>query len=113
MPAGANPEHITTDVAGKYAYVTGNDDQVFGYAINNATGALTGMAHSPFLCPACATQGLKADPSGKFLYVADRFHVTGYSINATTGALTELSTSPYPTGAGSDPFDITLIGTIK
>lgn len=113
LPAGANPEHIAPDVSGRYAYVTGNDDQVFGYNINNTTGALTAMAHSPFLCPSCATQGLSPDSSGKFLYVADRFHVTGYSINATTGVLTELPTSPYLTGAGSDPFDITVIGTIK
>lgn len=71
------------------------------------------MGKSPFLCLSCATQGLKPDTSGKFLYVADRFHVTGYAINQSTSALTELSTSPYPTGPGSDPFDITLIGTIK
>jgi 6-phosphogluconolactonase (cycloisomerase 2 family) len=113
LPAGANPEHITTDVVGKYAYVTGNDDQVFGYTIDNTTGALLAMAHSPFMCPSCATQGLRPDPSGKFLYVADRFHITGYNINAGTGALTELSTSPYSTGSGSDPFDVTVTGTIK
>jgi 6-phosphogluconolactonase (cycloisomerase 2 family) len=113
LPAGINPEHITTDVAGKYASVTSNDDQVFGYAIDDATGALTAIAHSPFLCPGCATQGLRAEPSGKFLYVADRFHITGYAINGSTGALTELSTSPYSTGAGSDPFAVTVIGTIK
>lgn len=113
LPAGANPGNITTDVAGKYAYVTGNDDQVFGYTIDNTTGALTAIAHSPFMCPSCATQGLRPDPSGKFLYVADRFHITGYNINASTGALTELSTSPYSTGSGSDPFDVTVTGTIK
>ena len=113
LPAGANPEHITTDVSGKYVYVTGNDTQVFGYTIDNTTGALTAMVHSPFTCPGCATQGLRADPSGKFLYVADRFHITGYGINASTGVLTELPTSPYPTGTGSDPFDVTIIGTIK
>ena len=113
LPAGANPEHITTDVAGKYTYVTGNDDQVFGYIIDNTTGALTAMSHSPFICPSCATQGLRPDPSGKFLYVADRFHITGYNINTSTGALTELSTSPYSTGSGSDPFDVTVTGTIK
>jgi 6-phosphogluconolactonase (cycloisomerase 2 family) len=113
LSAGLNPEHITTDVAGKFVYTTGNDDEVFGFSIDNSTGALTAMTHSPFLCSSCATQGVKPDTSGKFLYVADRFHVTGYSINATTGALTELSTSPYPIGPGSDPFDIGVIGTIK
>jgi 6-phosphogluconolactonase (cycloisomerase 2 family) len=113
LPAGLNPEHVTTDVAGQYVYVTGNDTDVFGYTINNTTGALTAMPLSPFTCPGCATQGLEADPSGRFLYVADRFHITGYSIDAGTGALTELSSSPYPTGTGSDPFDVTVIGTIK
>jgi len=113
LPAGINPEHIATDVSGEYAYVTGNDDQVFGYTISNTTGALTAIAHSPFLCPSCGTQGLRADPSSKFLYVADRFHITGYSIIAVTGILTELPTSPYLTGSGSDPFDITVIGTFK
>lgn len=113
LPGGANPQHITTDVAGKFAYMTGNDDNVFGFTIDNTTGVLTAMGKSPFLCLSCATQGLKPDTSGKFLYVADRFHVTGYAINQSTSALTELSTSPYPTGPGSDPFDITLIGTIK
>jgi 6-phosphogluconolactonase (cycloisomerase 2 family) len=113
LPAGSNPEHITTDIAGQYVYTSGNDTDVFGYTIDNKTGALTAMAHSPFNCPGCATQGLRADPSGNYLYVADRFHITGYSIDATTGALTELSTSPYPTGPGSDPFDVTVTGTIK
>ena len=113
LPAGLNPEHVTTDIAGQYVYTTGNDANVFGYTIDNTTGALTAMAHSPFTCPGCATQGLRADPSGKFLYVADRFHITGYAIDASTGALTELSTSPYSTGTGSDPFDVTVIGKIK
>lgn len=113
LPGGLNSQHVATDVAGKFAYMTGNDNNVFGFTIDNTTGALTAMPKSPFLCPSCGTEGLKPDTSGKFLYVADRFHVTGYSINLSTGALTELSISPYSTGPGSDAFDITLIGTIK
>jgi 6-phosphogluconolactonase (cycloisomerase 2 family) len=93
--------------------MTGNDDRVFGYTIDNTTGALNEMAHSPFTDLGDGTQGLQADSSSRFLYVADRLQITGYSIDASTGALTELPTSPYSTGTGSEPFDVTVIGTIK
>jgi 6-phosphogluconolactonase (cycloisomerase 2 family) len=108
-PGGSSPWGITTDVTGSYVYMTNNDSTIYAYAINNSTGALTNIKGSPFSGLA-ATRGVAADPSGKFLYIANSSQLLGYSIKATTGALTVLGSSPY--SAGSNPISLTIGGTI-
>jgi 6-phosphogluconolactonase len=110
LPAGGNPWAVTTDILGKYVYVTNNDATINGYAINNTTGELTALAGSPFTA-SVSTRGIAADPSGAFLYVSNAEQILGYSINATTGAITQLSSSPYT--AGSTPMGVYVAGTIK
>jgi DNA-binding beta-propeller fold protein YncE len=50
--------------------MTNNDNTIYGYSINNATGELTKIAGSPFTITSGASRGIAVDPSGKFLYIA-------------------------------------------
>jgi 6-phosphogluconolactonase len=111
IPGGSNPWGITTDVTGSYVYMTNNDSTINAYAINNTTGELSNVKGSPFTGSGGATRGIAADPSGKFLYVANSSDLLGYSINASSGSLTELSGSPF--SAGSGPINVCVGGTIK
>jgi 6-phosphogluconolactonase len=112
LPVGTGmvAESVATDVTGRYVYMTTNDATLNGYSIDNTTGELTELKGSPFSASG-GTRGLAADPSGKFLYLANGQQLLGYSINAVTGALTQLSTSPY--SAGIFPLSLSLAGTIK
>jgi hypothetical protein len=91
----------------QFVYVANaNGNNVSGYTINAATGALTAIAGSPF--PAGTNPASVAvDSSGKFAYVANSGSalndVSGYTINATTGAVTDIPGSPFFT-AGLTPF---------
>jgi 6-phosphogluconolactonase (cycloisomerase 2 family) len=111
IPGGSNPWGITTDVTGSYVYMTNNDSTINAYVIDNSTGGLTNVKGSPFTGGGGATRGVAADPSGKFLYVANSVDLLGYSINASNGALTQLSGSPFT--AGFAPINVCVGGTIK
>jgi 6-phosphogluconolactonase (cycloisomerase 2 family) len=86
-----------------------NGGEVFAFAVNGATGALTAIAGSPFSIGSFLS-GMVIDPSGQFLYVVD--HGSGssgifaYAINPTTGVLAPITGSPFATG--SSPFSITI-----
>ena len=110
LPGGSAPWAITTDVTGSYVYMTSNDSTIYAYAIKNATGEITNITGSPFAATA-PTRGIAADPSGKFLYIANSIQLLGYGINASKGSLTVLSSSPYK--AGNGPMDLSLAWTIK
>ncbi len=85
------------------------DNNISGYTIDSATGALTTIAGSPFASGGAGPQSAALDPSGKFLYVVngslENFsgdNVSGYTINPTTGALTPITGSPFPAGSGPE-----------
>jgi len=96
-PGGVDPQSITVDAAGKFAYVAtagcGAGGYVSMYAINPATGALTSIG-PPVLTDDEGTDSVTVDPFGKFAYVASSglFDTDGsvamYTIDGTTGALT-------------------------
>ncbi len=92
----------------EFAYVANDlSNNVSGYTINAATGALTPIAGSPF--PAGTNPvSVTVDPTGKFAYVANSSsdNVSGYTINAATGALTPIAGSPFP--AGTTPRSVTV-----
>ena len=89
---------ITPPPASSAPYLfTASNGQVWSFAVNSSTGALgsgTSVAVSGLL-----SQGIVADPAGKFLYVsdaaADQVHVFSISSN---GSLTEIGGSPYTVG---------------
>jgi 6-phosphogluconolactonase (cycloisomerase 2 family) len=96
------------NAAGTFLYVANRDSEnVSAFTIASGApqvaGELTAITGSPFaagLGPVSAA----VDPSGQFLYVADRDsnEVSGYRIKAGAGSLTNLTNSPYSAGAAPD-----------
>ena len=90
---------------GKFVYVANAGGGVSGYALNDATGALTELANSPF-DEATAALHVTTDPAGKFLFVVNGDGVTNldsltvFSIDQATGDLSYLES--YATGV--DPW---------
>jgi YVTN family beta-propeller protein len=94
-----DPQSITVDPAGKFAYVASAGCSAQGYVsmytINPTTGALASIG-PPMPSNDESTDSVTVDPSGKFAYVAssgnvwdiDFGSVLTYAINPATGALT-------------------------
>jgi 6-phosphogluconolactonase (cycloisomerase 2 family) len=110
VPGGSAPWALTVDPSDRYLYMTNNDSTISAYTIDNTTGVPTQMASSPFSAGG-STRGIVVDPSGKFLYLVDSIDAWGFSINSSNGTLTAVPGAPFP--AGSDPLDVTVVGTIK
>lgn len=100
------PTGVVVDPLGKYAYVNAVDvpngtsatSQLYGYSIDNTTGALTQIDGSPWSLPAGTYGELTFHPSGGALYVAN-LNATGigdYTINRATGVPTQSATSDSP-----------------
>ena len=91
--AGIWPHFIELDPSGKFAYVTGRDDDVvYAFEVNEATGALTRVAGSPFLGVGAV---LVAHPSGKFVYLISSGSIKAYMIDVSTGALARSGIFPF------------------
>ena len=93
----------------QFAYVANSgDNTVSGYVIDPVTGALKGIAGSPFLAGA-EPNSVAVDPSGKFAYVANLSGntVSGYTISPASGALTAIAGSPFAED-GSEPFSVAV-----
>lgn len=109
--AGANPNTVAVDPAGKFLYVgndsLGTNSQIFVFSIDAAAGTPTqvGTPVPSGDTPAFVT----IDPSGDLLYVAniDSNTITVYAVNKTTGALTATG-SPIPNGADTNPRSIAI-----
>jgi len=73
---------------------------------------LTTIEGSPFTA-GTGPWGIVADPSGKYLYVANYSsdNVSAYSINSSTGALTTIEGSPFT--AGRRPNALTTVKIIQ
>ena len=89
--------------ASTFVYVTNyRANSVSGYAVDASTGILTPVQGSPF-ATGVQPYGVAADPSGRFLYVANDYGSAGggdlsaYAIDGTTGALMPLPGSPVRT----------------
>jgi 6-phosphogluconolactonase len=91
VPVGTSLNSVTIDPSGNFIYVTdGVTNQVYGYLINRATGALTSITGSPF-ATGPTPQSVSVDSSGQFLYVANAGtrDTWEYSINQSGGVLTK------------------------
>jgi DNA-binding beta-propeller fold protein YncE len=106
--AGAvNPQSITVDPTGKFAYVANGgcpdafDGSVSMYTINPTDGTLT-SAGPPVTSGDLSADSVAVDPSGKFAYVANwgdgatAGSVSSYAINSTTGTLAPTGTIGAP-----------------
>ena len=108
IDAGANPDSVAVDPAGKFAYVTNfNSNDVSMYSIDATTGTLTSIGT---IVAGSLPNSVVVDPSGKFAYVANwtayetEGSVSMYTINATTGALTSIGTI----AAGTSPISMAV-----
>lgn len=109
----AGPGTITVDPTRQFLYATvSNPDGIKMFTIDGATGALT-LAPGP---PVPTGDGrphpisIAVDPSGQFLYVANRMDgapagsLAAFTIAADTGMLTPISQDPPPFPLGRDPW---------
>ena len=97
-------------ICGSTLYASNTEDSVSVFRINEATGALTAVAGSPFAAGDCAT-GLACTPDGKRLYVGNFCDDTIgiFDVDAVTGALSVNASSPFSVpGGSSSPFDIEI-----
>jgi DNA-binding beta-propeller fold protein YncE len=111
---GVNPQSITVDPTGKFAYVASggcsdaSDGSVSMYTINPTDGTLT-SAGPPVTSGDSGADSVAVDPSGKFAYVANwgdgdsAGSVSTYAINGTTGTLTPTGTIGAPCAPPPSP----------
>jgi DNA-binding beta-propeller fold protein YncE len=109
IAAGANPDSVAVDPAGKFAYVTNfNSNDISMYTIDSTSGALTSIGT---IAAGSLPTSVVVDPSGKFAYVANwtaykaEGSVSMYTINATSGALTSIGTIAAGTSSISIAVD--------
>lgn len=96
--AGTEILTMVVDPTGKFLYEACGS-YVTGYLIDQVTGVLTEIPGSAL--PRVWTYAMAFDPSGRFLYIANRWEnvrIACYAIDATTGILTETGGSPFPSG---------------
>jgi YVTN family beta-propeller protein len=108
IAAGAGPDSVAVDPAGKFAYVTNSEsNDVSMYSIDATTGAWASMGT---IGAGAVPLSVVMDPAGKFAYVANwtaygaEGSVSMYTINATTGALTSIGTI----AAGTSPVSMAV-----
>jgi len=116
---GIFPVSVQVDPLGSFVYVTSasifTSDNVYGYALDATSGALTNLTGSPFSSgEAGAPNGMAVDPSGRFAYVANNAldNITAFAIAASSGDLSIISgDSAVP--AGTNPVSVITTGTIQ
>jgi len=92
------PNSVTVDPSGGILYVTDSwQADIWAYAIDEPTGALTLLPDSPF--PAQdGPFSITVIPRGKFAYSSNMGTVSAFTIARTTGTLTPVPGSPFPAG---------------
>lgn len=107
--SGTAPVFGAADPAGKFLYVGDPSSvRVFGFSIDQTTGALTAIPGSPFDLSAERAEALEVDPTGSFLYVTHLDNCNAGCVGAISvfkiavnGSLTEIDGSPYDTDFGT------------
>ncbi len=87
--------YVVADQTGAYLYATAGTN-VFGFGVDQQTGALIPLPGSPFAVGGSADSA-SVDPTNQFLYVTNRSAgtVTGFYRQAATGELTIMPGSPF------------------
>jgi 6-phosphogluconolactonase len=104
FPTGSLPRSVTTDLRGRFAYVTrdGATNRVAGFSIG-ATGRLLAVPGSPFTTGA-DPKNVRIEPSTRFLYVLNKGvapalgTVSGFTISAIDGSLAPMQSAPAVAG---------------
>jgi 6-phosphogluconolactonase len=107
IAAGAGPDSLAVDPAGKFAYVPNfNSNDVSMYTIDTR-GTLASIGT---IAAGAGPDSVAVDPAGKFAYVANwtGYETTGsvsmYTIDATTGALASIGSI----AAGTSPYSVAV-----
>jgi 6-phosphogluconolactonase (cycloisomerase 2 family) len=111
LPAPDVPLAMDVDPTGKFLYATDLiGDEIFGYIVDSATGALTQVIDSPFDAGSSPRE-IAFGPEGKFAYVVNSVsaNVSAYAIDPATGVLTPLGGSPFPVAGSSYSIAIVKI----
>jgi 6-phosphogluconolactonase len=100
---GSFPLGVTVDPRGLYVYVANfTSSTVSAYAINSATGALSGVSGASGNAVATGPTCVAIEPAlGIYLYTSNYTDgsVSGEQLNPNTGALTQVPESQFPTAA--------------
>jgi 6-phosphogluconolactonase len=110
-----------------YAYVSNDfEGTIAAFSIDPTTGSLTSVPGSPFpvpgapFSPGSGPQALTADPTGKFLYIANNpintssaDDLPAFAIDASSGALSAVPGSPFTTGSLEAPVTLAVDSTGK
>jgi len=93
----ADVYNIAVDPFGRFLYTSGDDGNVYGFAVDPATGALTPVPGSSFAAGSNDRGGVLVHPSGLYTYAvaSNDAAVHAFSINQSTGALAEIAGSPF------------------
>jgi len=98
---GGGPIAVAVDPGGRFVYTANegdNDVSVFSIGgVSASNPVLTPLGGSPFSVGR-TPYAIATDPSGNFVYVANRDDstVSAFSVDAGTGVLTEIPGSPFP-----------------
>jgi 6-phosphogluconolactonase (cycloisomerase 2 family) len=112
FPSGVAPQAVAVSRHGDVAFVASagptpmtTTGTVSAYAINAATGALSGIGGS--FPTGKGPSSLAADRTGRFLYVANAYDATisGYAVDLISGALT---VNGAPTPVSFDPIGVVV-----
>lgn len=97
--------------AGLMGSLTGvsGGNSVSGYEVNAVTGALAGLASSPYLTGGAVPMAMAVDYSGRIAYATNNTtnNVSAFSIDPNTGALALTTASPFLTGTGPRGIAVT------
>lgn len=97
------------ELPAQYLYVANSGaDNISGYRVNTATGALTAIPGSPFAV-AGSPWSVAVHPSNQFVYATgffDNTGINGYALDLATGALSPLPESPFSAAGGNIIFAI-------
>jgi 6-phosphogluconolactonase (cycloisomerase 2 family) len=97
---------IAADRAGRFLYATAAS-QLFGYRIDEQTGALSALPQFPIVMGA-DSDSISIDATNQFLYVSGGgvAAVMGFTLDAATGAITPMPGSPFAIGSSPDSFGV-------
>jgi 6-phosphogluconolactonase len=87
---GAADIHVSPDGLFLYATNRGTVNEIFVYAIDQATGKLTAVSHYP---TGNNPRNFVIDPTGNYILVGSSNRVIVFKVNKTTGKLTQLNTA--------------------
>ena len=102
-PAGDNPGPLVVDPYGKFVYVLDiGSNQISGYEISPATGALTAFTGAPVATNLQPTAiAIRSDDSWLFVSNLNSATISEYAVNPTTGILSPqapITSFNYPSG---------------